>query len=449
MKRPALLPALFAATLLIACSDRISGGASATTTEATGAAAPLSPTAPPRLVPSASPAAGGAQAPGPAEFDGKRALELIRHLANDIGPRVSGTKGEKDATDFIASQLRSSGYDVELMSFTVDENRFGSVLIDGQQPGLQSLVLSGSGKGSATGRAAFVGVAATADLAGKDLKGMVAVADRGGAVTFGAKYDNVRAAGAIGLIVINNANGLFTGNLSKTAEIPVVGVAGEDGAALKAAAQAGKPVAVEVPDAPKGINVIARSRAGDRCNIVVGGHHDTVPAVPGATDNASGAASVVELARAFAADGLDPGLCFVTFGGEESGLFGSAAFAGRLRDTGALPAYMVNLDVTGTGDALELIGDRQLQTKALAIAKTVGVGAEASNDPANTGSDHMSFRQVGVPVIFLAGNDYSMIHTPRDTYQVLNHDLVEKAGDVAYALIADLAKQVAPRSGGS
>src|SRR2546427_90728 len=59
-------------------------------------------------------------------------------------------------------------------------------------------------------------------------------------------------------------------------------------------------------------NVVAKP-PGKQCRLVVGGHYDSVPAGPGANDNASGTATAIEMARAMAADGtLDP-VCFVLF----------------------------------------------------------------------------------------------------------------------------------------
>ena len=61
---------------------------------------------------------------GAAEHDGKRTIAHIQKLAGEIGPRVSGTKGEQLAVDYIAAQFRSSGYAVEIMPFEFDDNPF-------------------------------------------------------------------------------------------------------------------------------------------------------------------------------------------------------------------------------------------------------------------------------------------------------------------------------------
>ena len=56
---------------------------------------------------------------------------------------------------------------------------------------------------------------------------------------------------------------------------------------------------------------------------IVGAHYDTAVGTPGADDNASGVAAVMEIARVLSAHKSDSTLVFVAFDGEEQGLFGS------------------------------------------------------------------------------------------------------------------------------
>jgi Zn-dependent M28 family amino/carboxypeptidase len=164
-----------------------------------------------------------------------------------------------------------------------------------------------------------------------------------------------------------------------------------------------------------------------------------------ANDNGSGTATVVELARAFAADGtLDKGLCFATFGAEESGLFGSDALAKSLQDAGQLPRYMVNADVVGIGGGVNVTASAGLGERVLTHAQELGIDAELSELPANSGSDHMSFRQLGVPVVFIwANGSFPTIHTPEDVFEDIEVDELERVGDLNYAVIADLVAEVA------
>jgi len=308
-------------------------------------------------------------------------------------PRVSGTPAEARAAEYISGQFRSSGYTVEVMEFEFEGDRFraGEVTVDRKT--IEALTLAGSPGGKVSGPAAFVGLADEEGIGGRDLTGKMAVAERG-VLNFGVKYENVRAAGAVGLVVVNNRPGSFSGNLATGARIPVVGVSQEDGAAVIEAAKAGREVGLQAPPTvgmTKALNVIARPSADSPCQVLVGGHFDTVPSAPGANDNASGTANVIELARALAVDGLDEGVCFATFGAEESGLYGSKALVEQMRARGALPQYAVNLDVTGIGGQVEVIGDGPLAQTAIALATGAGIPAVPSKLPPNSGSDHQSF----------------------------------------------------------
>jgi Zn-dependent M28 family amino/carboxypeptidase len=64
-----------------------------------------------------------------------------------------------------------------------------------------------------------------------------------------------------------------------------------------------------------------------RARILVGAHYDSIPATPGADDNASGVAALIAAARAV---GSREDICFVAFDGEECGFIGSRALVAGL-----------------------------------------------------------------------------------------------------------------------
>ena len=390
--------------------------------------------------------AGPATAVGKANHDGARAMEHVVHLASDIGPRVAGSAAEQAAARYIADQFRSDGYDVQTMDFTFEGDRFkpASVAVDGTT--YEATTAANSGAGTVSGTAVFVGLGDIGGIGGRSLVGKVAIADRG-VVTFSEKASNAANAGAIALVIVNNQAGGVSATLSTTASIPVVGASGDNAAALHAAAQSGATVTVTANPGGQTLahNVIARPSPGATCAVLVGGHYDTVVSAPGANDNASGTANVLELARAFAADGVDDGLCFAAFSGEESGLFGSKALAAKMQADGDLPKLMVNLDVTGIGDQVDVIGDRGFVTQALELARQLGIPAQESELPPNTGSDHLSFQQVGVPVLYFESGDFATIHSPLDVAADVQEAELDRIGDLAFAAITELLPQVAHR----
>ena len=422
------------------------GGDDAPATAADSTEQPA-PTRAPTQVPSPT-ATPGTSAPtgsasGPAEHEGARAIAIVNELAKE--PRVSGTAAEARAAEYIATQFRGYGYSTEIMEFEFDGDRFraGEITVDGKP--IEALTLAGSPGGQVEAPSAYVGLADAAGIAGQDLTGKVAVADRG-TLNFVDKYANVKAKGAVGLVVVNHQSGPFSGNLTTLATFPVVAVSKEEGAAALDAAKAGRTVRINAPPTvglTKALNVIAKPKPSSECTIVVGGHFDSVPGAPGANDNASGTANVIELARAAAVDGLDEGVCFVTFGAEESGLYGSKAFVKRMQDAGKLPRFMLNLDVTGIGRGVEVIGTGQLARDAIQAAKDLGYPAIASTLPANSGSDHQSFADAGVTTLFLTSGDFDTIHSPEDVPGDIQEQVLDQVGDTALAMIKRLLAEVA------
>ncbi len=370
-------------------------------------------------------------------------MAIVEELAE--APRVSGTPSEGRAAEYIAGLFRSYGYSTEVMEFEFEGDRFraGEASVDGRT--IEALTLAGSPGGAIEAQAAYVGIADDAGVAGQDLTGKIAVADRGD-LNFSEKYRNVRDAGAIGLVVVNNRPGPFSGNLTLEGEFPVVGISQEDGASVLDAAKTGRKVGINAPSTAgltKALNVIAKAGPDSECRILVGGHFDSVPGAPGANDNASGTANVLELARATAVDGVDEGLCFATFGAEESGLYGSKALVARMESEGALPDYMVNLDVTGIGRGVEVIGDSQIARDAIDLAKALGIAAVKSTLPANSGSDHESFVNAGVETVFLTSGDFATIHSPQDVTTDIQESVLDQVGDTALAIINRLLPEVA------
>ena len=459
MSRPLSLGLLSVCLLVVfvalgALVVRSFDGDAAPASNATPAASPTTPAAsvtqPPSATPDPSPSGGGAILPptgsatGPAAHEGDRALAHVKELAKE--PRVSGTSAEARAAQYIAEQFASSGYAAEIMEFEFEGDRFraGEVTLDGAT--LEALTLAGSPGGTASAAAVYIGLADQAGISGKDLKGKMAVADRG-MLNFSEKYQNAKDAGAIGLIVVNNRPGPFSGNLTGLAAFPVVGISQEDGAAVLEAAKAGgRTIAIDAPPTvgnTKALNVVAKPTTGSTCAILVGGHFDSVPGAPGANDNASGTANVIELARATAVDGVDEGLCFAAFGAEESGLYGSQALVARFEEEGNLPQFMLNLDVTGIGNGVEVIGSSQAARDALRIAKEAGIPAVASSLPANSGSDHESFANAGVEVVFLTSGDFSTIHSPQDVSGDIKAEALDWVGDAGLLVIRNLLAEVA------
>lgn len=146
---------------------------------------------------------------------------------------------------------------------------------------------------------------------------------------------------------------------------------------------------------------------------------------PGADDNASGAAGVLEIARVLAAATMRHDLRLVLFGGEEQGLHGSRIHVAALTDADRSRIIMVvNMDMIGR---LNTAAPSVLLEGATVSQHVIDALAQAAHDTSDLevfvslepfASDHVSFLDAGLPaVLTIEGEDQLNIdeHTARDT----------------------------------
>ena len=435
--RPRFAAFLVAAFLLAACA----GSARQAPT----------PTVPPTAtaLPTATATAHGSSDLGAAKFDPARAFAHVEALAVDIGSRPAGSEEELAAARYLRDQLQGFGYKVELQPFTFDVFADAGSSLRVTSP--QSLApavypFKGSTDGVAEGQLVDAGIGRPEEFPA-DTAGKIALIKRG-TLYFSDKAANAAAAGAAAAIIYNDKPGLFGGDLSSQPKIPVLSVSQEDGEALLAMINEGPVSArleVRTRSGPRDSqNVVARPPDGE-CRVISGGHYDSVPAGPGANDNASGTATAVEMARVLAAGGDFEGACFVLFGSEEVGLIGSARFVDSL--TAAQKTKLegvLNLDMVGTGSQWFLAGPAELSNLAKKLADERGLKSRASTDsPEQLGSDHASFLNAGIPAIFihrytLTLADDPHYHTSEDKAEYVQATPLADIGEVALAMIQAL-----------
>jgi Zn-dependent M28 family amino/carboxypeptidase len=358
----------------------------------------------------------------------------------DIGSRVAGTPSEIEARDYIKTQLENYGYDVTLEDFGFDSSAFRPVRVTVGDLTIPGYAFIGSGAGTVTAPVVVAGIGKPEDFPPGGLNGAIALVERG-ELTFKEKAANAIAAGAGALVVYNNAAGRLSADLEQQVALPVAGIEQAAGEDLAQRAQAGPVTATVEVTEPKGTawNVVAKPRGVTTCTTITGGHYDSVAAAPGADDNASGTASVLELARVVAARKLQASNCFALFSAEEFGLFGSKAYVDALlpADLNAL-RLMLNLDVVGLPEGLDLIGDAGLVDAARIEAQKLGIDATPATIPNGAGSDHLSFQRAGVPVLMLYRND-ELIHTPADAIDRIAPASLAETVTVALASLQALA----------
>jgi hypothetical protein len=207
--------------------------------------------------------------------------------------------------------------------------------------------------------------------------------------------------------------------------------------------------------------------------IVVGAHYDTVPGSPGADDNASGVAALIELSKV-----RPHGIRFVAFANEELPYshgeeMGSFVYAKRARERGERIDAMFSLEMLGSysdvpgsqryppvigwfypdrANFIAFVGDlgaRRLVKRAHALfGRHSDFPSESLAAPAFvpgiTRSDHWSFRRHGFPAVMVtdtAFNRYAHYHLPTDTPEKLDYERMARVTLGLAGMLGELAAE--------
>jgi hypothetical protein len=166
---------------------------------------------------------------------------------------------------------------------------------------------------------------------------------------------------------------------------------------------------------------------------------------PGADDNASGTAGVLELARLKASEPKQKrGFVFLAFAGEELGLLGSAYYANNPVLPLGKAVAMINMDMigrirdgkvyvagSGTGSTLaKLVEQLKSETDLkLDLSEQAGYGS----------SDHTSFTTKQVPVLFFFSGLHGDYHKPSDTWDKIDSASAAKLLNLVASAATNLA----------
>ncbi|MDB4582878.1 M28 family peptidase [Draconibacterium sp.] len=173
---------------------------------------------------------------------------------------------------------------------------------------------------------------------------------------------------------------------------------------------------------------------------------DTLAVHNGADDNASGVATIIELAEKVATERNNKrSVIFAAFGAEEMGLVGSKAFTAKPPVETEKMVGMFNFDMVGRLDSATnglSVGGTKTSKETEAILNDLNIGFELAMSPEGVGpSDHASFYLQDIPVFFVSTGAHSDYHTPKDDAEFINYEGVKKVTDYAYALVSEVANR--------
>ena len=204
-------------------------------------------------------------------------------------------------------------------------------------------------------------------------------------------------------------------------------------------------------------NVVAELTGSQRPDdwYIVGAHYDATSenpgtAAPGAEDNASGCAGVVEMARILTNHPPDATIIFICYSGEEQGLFGSVDHASQLISDGSDDQLqmMLNMDMIGFTEDNDL--DCLLET-APAFADLTETFAAAADLYTTLrivvslypfGSDHVPYISRGMPALLTIENDWSSYPHYHSTTDLPGGLSMEMGGEIVRMNVAALAMMI-------
>ncbi|RMF83856.1 MAG: M28 family peptidase [Nitrospinota bacterium] len=214
-------------------------------------------------------------------------------------------------------------------------------------------------------------------------------------------------------------------------------------------------------------NVIAYLQGQDpalsHAPLIIGAHYDHLgygeygskadspPQLhPGADDNASGVAVMLEMARQFALQKTPPrrSLLFIAFSGEELRLLGSSYYVQHPVMPLEQSMAMLNLDMVGRMEGGKLIvfgaGTAREWPHILRGVNSSFHFELALNLEESGASDQAPFYQKGMPVLHFFTGAYPEHHTPADTWERLRYDGMARLTAYLFALATYLAERESP-----
>jgi carboxypeptidase Q len=414
-----------------------------------------------------------------------KAYDYDRHLADKIGPRLTGSDNYVHAVSWAVEEFKSLGLkNVHTESFTMpalwepETPATGNIV----EPRNQALHIYSAGWSPSTpaegitGKVTYLAEFLPAEklAAQKDkIAGNIVMVDDASLGEKPALGELIKSLGALNglgpkaVILTGSANGTQNaGSLSFNGELaamPVAQIGLEDELLIKRLLKDG-PVTIHfafknrIRPATEVNNVVAEIPGREEPNsiVIVGAHLDSWHPATGAQDNGTGVATVLEVARAVQSLGRPPRrtMRFILFGGEEEGLVGSNAYSRKhAADMASIDAVLVS-DTGGQPSKGWYLMGREDEKQAITNIEPLLAGLGSNDTSPVTDfifeTDHAGFDVAGVPTLVLwNGIDkyFKLHHQASDSFDsVVQADLtqgVATTAATAYA-IADSAQPFAP-----
>jgi hypothetical protein len=406
--------------------------------------------------------------------DGQRALIDVRALADPaLGGRQAGSAGNKAAAEHIAEAFAQLGlspsgddgtyyqwFDAHRVTLTASPELSlrtddGAAVTLTHGVDFRTLVGARAGPGSAEGQVMYVRNLADESL---HLGGRVVLTHGSDDVWRDARHASSRGAGTLLVMTDFWSAAMATRSNDQStpapAAIPVLELSRETSESLLDLAgyrvwelEAAPPalplpldarvvVQAEITESVSVPNVLGTLPGSDPeladQVIVVGAHLDHLgdlpdgTAYPGANNDASGVAALLEIARVWHQAGYRPRrtVLFAAWNGAELGQLGSEHYVRQPAYALSNTVAMIQMDMIGEGKGFYIIASgREEQDASILAALEVAaqqMEGRLSIERAQTGSDHQPFRVRGIPTVLLSWEEPRFANQPTDTPETID-----------------------------
>jgi aminopeptidase YwaD len=373
----------------------------------------------------------------------ERLWEHARVLCEEIGPRLSGTPADERTVEYISEHFQRCGAKVEVQDFSCPswEHKTTELTLLTANDTESLPAFAQTFTDACDIEAELVGVSTRYQLElAPDLEGKILLLYGEASVDLNADRNSTllsaegRQPSAV--IVMSGSETVST-KLIRDPFLRVPAVAVSHPVGLRLQENEGKRVRLRIIARRYdsiGHNVIGRTPGENKEHIVVTAHYDTAANSPGATDNASGTAVVMELCELFSAMGRRKlGINFIAYGAEEygrhggnlGGNLGSVEYVRRHPEEIKTALAVVEADCIGTVSIpprVQIMGWSSYQRKE--ILSVIQQFSRCIIDVRpETEAPHTAFDLPGVSVLAFV-NDYGKlpIHTAQDTIELMNPD---------------------------
>ena len=392
-----------------------------------------------------------------------RIKQDMHFICKQVGTRMYGTQQEQKVAEYIKQGFLESGLSVEIQEFSVDKMEYSSVefgkVKDGRIEKLKVLPMAQSGfTENPDGEILEVEYLENIKLASnhkRDLEGK-AVILYGGLGDNLEDYRHLVNSGAKAVIMNDNRYAvpwLIADGMPylwmKEGILPVIIPVYFD--VVDILKERIKKVFVKVTGrktVSTSQNVIGVKKGYGKENIVITAHHDSVMIGEGATDNATGVAILLEIARRFKDKPQRyRNIVLVSCGSEEVLSYGSLNFAKKYRDIVMDAPIAINFDscssVYGENKIL-VTGEKKLLSYIKRRARKTGVwfNIEKGISPY---SDHFPMNILGVPSIWFRRHNMSQGYFPFHSYmnqlEIVDFDVMQQVVNTAYHMVYELSDE--------